>query len=66
MFNKGLCNSIGEKELYQQKNRAHEHMQTSSKIPTKEPEIEKAKCSYIILYFFAKKLFLLLLNFCVF
>ena len=30
MFDKGLNNSGKENELYQQKKRAHEHMQTSS------------------------------------
>ena len=36
MFNRGPNNFGGEKELYQQKKQAHEYMQTSSKIPTKE------------------------------
>ena len=45
MFNRGPNYSGGEKKLYQQKKRTHEHMKKSSKILTEK--LEKNKMLYI-------------------
>ena len=45
MFNRRPTYSGREKELYQKKKRAREHMQSSSKIFTKELDKEKVKYS---------------------